>query len=61
MYTVKKKWLTGWTMLPCFTIKTMEGSRDADLTCGKVLEWLFTTFFAPFWDGGIHITGSYEE
>jgi hypothetical protein len=62
MYTVEKTWLTGWVMLPCFTIKTLKGERyEAQLTCGKVAEWIFIHFFAAFWSGKVHITGEYTE
>ena len=60
-YRVKKYYLLGYVMLPCFTIKTMVGEFEAQLTCGPVLEWIFKVFFAPFWRGRIVITGQEVE
>ena len=60
-YHVEKRWMVGWVMLPCFTIRTMDGDMEAELTCCKALEWIFIHFFAPFWKGKIHITGEYVE
>ena len=61
MYHVTKKWLTGWVILPCFTVKCLEDCQGADMTCNDFLGWIFEHIFAPFWTGKIHITGSYEE
>ena len=61
MYKVKKRWLTGYAILPCFTIKTMENEEGCELTCNNLLSTIFELFFAPFWSGKIAVTGSYEE
>ena len=61
MYTVRKEWLVGWAVLPCFKVKMLKGTEGAEMTCGAFLGWIFEYIFAPFWNGGIHITGSYTE
>lgn len=50
-----RKWEKGYVMLPCFTVMLLEGTHDLILTCNKFLQWVFEIFFAPFWDGGVHI------
>ena len=40
-------------MLPCFTVELRDG--DFEMTCNDFLGWLFEVFFAPFWNGKIHI------
>lgn len=61
MYEVKKEWIEGYAMLPCFTIKALKGSLEADLTCNNFLQWIFQHIFAPWWNGTIYITKEYEE
>ncbi len=45
----------GYVILPCFTIE-MNPNGEFELTCSKLLGWIFVTFFAPFWGGKITIT-----
>lgn len=58
---MNKKWITGYVLFPCFTIKTLEGCNDAEMTCSRFLEAVFDLFFHWFWDGAVHVTGSYCE
>lgn len=57
----KRYWLKGYAILPCFTVKTLEGSPESEMTCGPVLFTIFRLFFAPFWTGRIRVTGRYTE
>ena len=56
MLEIKKTWVEGWIVLPCFTVKTLENSDRADMTCCAFLQRIFSIFFAPFWNGEIHVT-----
>lgn len=38
--------MTYYVMLPIFKF---------ELTCNKLLGWIFETFFSPFWNGKIKI------
>ena len=40
-------------MLPCFTVELK--NDEFEMTCNSLLAWLFETFFAPFWDGKVHV------
>ena len=44
----------GYVILPCFTVEVTENGRGAELTCNRFLSWIFTMFFAPFWDGKVY-------
>ena len=57
----KKVWLTGYIILPCFTVRTLENGESAEMTCNKFLFTIFNWFFAPFWNGAITVTGKVEE
>lgn len=41
-------------MLPCFTVE-MGTDGEFNMTCNNFLGWVFETFFAPFWNGKVHI------
>ena len=57
----KNTWLTGYAVLPCFTVRMLEGTYSAELTCCIFLQYIFGIFFSPFWNGKVFINGSYEE
>ena len=52
---MRKKY-KGYVQLPCFTVEFYEDDPGADLTCNRFLGWIWETFFAPFWDGGVVVT-----
>lgn len=54
----ERKWLNGFVTLPCFKIRTMEGTNEATFVCADWLVKVWSFLFAPFWKGGIYI---YEE
>lgn len=43
----------GYVMLPCFKIVITQG--ECFMICGKALRNIFELFFAPFWNGAVHI------
>lgn len=45
--------MRGYVMLPIFTVEMRGG--EFEMTCNRVFAWLFVVFFAPFWDGKIHV------
>lgn len=55
MYEVKKKWINGYAVLPCFTVKILEGTQGAEFTCNETLQFIFEHIIAPFWNGKIHV------
>lgn len=61
MYSVKKTWLCGYVMLPCFTIRELKGTGEPELTCSDFLQWLFEKVFARFWTGKVWITHEITE
>lgn len=60
MYQVKKKYIDGYAILPCFKVKCIENGFGAELICNDFLSFLFL-FFAPFWSGKITVTGEHYE
>lgn len=59
MYQVEKHYIEGYIILPCFTVRTLEGTESADMTCSPLLQKIFEIFFAPFWTGKIVVTGEH--
>ena len=55
MLKIKKNIIYGWAILPCFKVKMIEGTEGAELLCSPFLEKMFALFFAPFWNGKIHM------
>ena len=53
---MEKTWLYGYAMLPCFKVRTLEDGSGAEMLCGDFMQWVFGTFFYPFWNGKIHVT-----
>lgn len=53
---MEDKWIYGWVILPCFTVRTKEDEGDAEMTCSPLLQKLFKAVFAPFWTGWVHFT-----
>lgn len=45
--------MKGYVMLPIFTVELKDG--EFEMTCNTFLSWVFELFFAPFWDGKVHI------
>lgn len=61
MYHVTKEWIYGYAMLPCFKVKTIEGSLESELICSDFLATIFEWFFLPFWDGMVKVTKVVKE
>jgi hypothetical protein len=57
----KRMWIYGYAILPCFTVKMLEGTEGAEMTCNNFLAFLFELIFAPFWTGKIHVTEKRAE
>lgn len=51
----QKKWVEGYVILPCFTVRWLEGTYAPELTCNSILSFIFGAFFAPFWSGKVHL------
>lgn len=45
-------------MLPVFTVELRDG--EFELSCGAFMARVFEMFFAPFWDGRVHMTKEVE-
>ena len=48
--------MKGYVMLPCFTVELKDG--DFEMTCSDFLAKVFELFFAPFWNGKVHVEGN---
>lgn len=46
--------MKGYVMLPVFTVELRDGKFE--MTCGNFMARVFEWFFAPFWDGRVHMT-----
>lgn len=51
--------MKGFVMLPFFTVELKDG--EFEMTCNCFLTFIFEFFFAPFWDGKVHITHIHKE
>lgn len=50
----------GYIMLPCFDVYIDDPQRFCGSPCdashwGQVKTFIFDNFFAPFWDGTVHV------
>ena len=55
-------YLHGFVMWPCFKVRIIKhkgkkfvADDTCELVCNPFLQWVFETFFAPFWKGTIYI------
>jgi len=59
-YKVKKRWLLGYIIWPCFPVKIWPGGDECEFIGHRFWEFIFEWFVAPFWDGKIKVVGEWE-
>ena len=45
--------MKGYVILPIFTVELRDG--EFEMTCSDFLARVFEIFFAPFWNGKVHV------
>ena len=56
-----KVWRYGYAVLPCFKVRVLEGTHDAEFLSNDFMAVLFSLFFRWFWSGKIRVTSTKFE